>query len=268
MTNQQLEKINSVFNEYAKEFFTKDEYINQNLMMKLCHSKKVQAESIAISKHLNLDSVNLNLASAIGLLHDIGRFKQFVEYKTYCDHRSVNHSEIGIQELMSRNMLCEISGQQAKIIIESISYHNRKDIPEGVNGDILLHSKIIRDADKIDIFRVVLEYYPILRDNPDKFPLEIEFPDSDEYSQEIYNTVFNGEKVDYRKIRTMNDNRLLQAAWVYDLNFDISVKIIQDRKIIEGLFEYLPKNRQIKSLFEKIKSYMLQRIAFIDTENR
>jgi putative nucleotidyltransferase with HDIG domain len=263
MTNQQLEKINIDFNEYAKEFFTEDEYINQNLMMKLCHSKKVQAESIAIAKHLNIDSVNMNIASAIGLLHDIGRFKQFVEYKTYCDHRSINHSEIGIKELKSRNILKGISQQQAQLIIDAISYHNRKDIPEGITGDTLFHSKIVRDADKIDIFRVVLEYYPILRDNPDKFPLEIEFPDSDQYSQEIYRTVFNGEKVDYRKIRTMNDNRLLQAAWVYDLNFDISVKIIQDRKIIESLFDYLPKNRQIESLFAKIKLYIKQRTANI-----
>ena len=57
------------------------------------------------AQRLGLNQEQVNLATAIGLLHDIGRFEQVRLYHTFNDGKSVNHAEIGVKILFEDGLI-------------------------------------------------------------------------------------------------------------------------------------------------------------------
>jgi hypothetical protein len=55
-------------------------------------------------------------------------------------------------------------------------------------------------------------------------------------------------------VRSLNDFKLLQLSWVFDLNFPVSFRIIRERRLIEQLAATLPvqarESRAVTALFE------------------
>jgi len=47
-------------------------------------------------------------------------------------------------------------------------------------------------------------------------------------------------------LKTLNDFKLLQIGWVYDLNFVPSFQIVKKKKYLEKLEEALPQSKEIK----------------------
>ena len=66
-----LERAEKVFEDYSNN------YDRNNLMMerKIEHTYRVKDNSNIIAKALNLSGEEIELATLIGLLHDIGRFE-------------------------------------------------------------------------------------------------------------------------------------------------------------------------------------------------
>ncbi len=157
-------------------------------------------------------------------------------------------------------MLDGIDEKEKDLILTTVKLHGAKDLPEDLDDDERFYCKLVRDADKIDIFEVVTRYQAKYRDDPDKFPLEIEFPDEPTYSDEVYKKVYNGKTVDYRLLQVWNDMKLLQIGWVYDMNFATGLKRIKERGYLEKMFEFLPNDEKITELKKKIFSYLDERI--------
>ena len=101
----------------------------------------------------------------------------------------------------------------------AIEHHGRKALPADLRGQPLLFAKLIRDADKLDIFRVVVQIYERHRDNPAGMSFESELPDEPGVSPEVLAAVMNEQLVEYTKLRTLNDMKLCQLGRVYDMNF-------------------------------------------------
>ncbi len=255
-----FEQIEQDFTAYAQSFFTDDDFINSNLHLKLCHSYKVCQESTFIAQELNLPSDQLILARLIGLLHDIGRFPQFKKYKTYKDIDSINHGLLGVQELQRTAMLSDIPEDYQNVIIEAIKFHGAKDIPASFDGSLLLQTQLIRDADKLDIFRIVMGAYKLYQENPEKYPYEVEYPENGKYSPEILEAVMQAKTIDYKDIKTMNDARLLQLAWIFDINFNPALQRIREKGYVQTLLDYLPDDAEIEKLSNFIQVYIDKRL--------
>jgi len=125
-----------------------------------------------------------------------------------------------------------------------------------LDGECLLFSKLLRDADKLDIFNVLLDCYKRHRENPAEYKLEMDFPDLPEYSAEVVEAILNGQRFDYSKLRTLNDMKLLQLGWVYDVNFTATLKRIGKRKFLEKIVDFLPQTEDIEKVKEKIFEYV------------
>jgi len=262
MEQQQLEKLKIWFCDYVKSFYGDDAYVNANLKRKEDHTRRICGEMLYLAKELGLDESQSRLAEAIALLHDVGRFSQFVKYRTYNDAKSTNHSLIALDELKRTRVLESLDASEREIIEKSILWHGEKELPEGLDGDLLRYARMIRDADKVDIFYTVTSFYVDYAKNPDRVRLiEIEVPDTPEYTQAIVERILRRERIDYRELETMNDMKLLQLAWVYDINFVPMLKRIKQRKYVETILEYLPKDELIAKVREKITGYIKQRIA-------
>jgi hypothetical protein len=261
MDKQQLAGIFAWFDSYAASFYGQDSFVNSNLKLKEDHSRRTVGEMLYLAQSLGFNDQDTALAEAIGLLHDIGRFEQFTVYRTYNDGRSSNHCLLGRKILRDKHILAGLDQRDMNIIETAIEYHGAKELPPGMSGKRRLFTKLIRDADKIDIYEVALANYKNYAQDPQHFPLEIEFPASGACSPEVIEDVLHGRSVDYRKLRTMEDAKLLQIGWVYDVNFKASLCRIKERRYIETLAGMLPQEPEIVSACNSVLAYINEQVG-------
>jgi len=260
MEQDTVERLKAWFDDYTAGFYGDDEYVSANLKMKEEHTRRTCKEILYLAGRLGLDKNQTRLSEVIALFHDIGRFEQFVKYRTYNDFRSCNHSLLGLEVLRQTKVLDSINGHQRQLIEKAIEYHGLKELSKDLDGQLLLFSELIRDADKLDIYYVVTEYYKQHRDNPEDFKLELEFPDTPGYSAEIVEAVLSQRRIDYSKLQKWNDMKLLQLGWVYDVNFPQTLKRIRQRRFLEKIIEFLPQSEDIEKVKEKVLKYVDSRI--------
>jgi len=260
MQQKQLDNLRKWFGEYVAGFYGNDVFVNANIELKEKHSKKVCEETVWLAERLGLSDNQKCIAQAIALLHDVGRFEQFKRHRTYNDARSCNHSLLAVDVICKEKILEGLDRKEQEYIETAIKYHGDKELPEELDSETTLYCKLIRDADKIDIYRVVLEYYEQYRKDPQSFKLEIELPDEPWYSDEVLQKVINGELIDYRLLKTWNDCKLIQLSWVYDVNFVPTLERIRQRGFLEKVIDFLPANEDIERVRRKVLEYVDSRI--------
>jgi len=216
------------------------------------HTRRVCNEILKIGKELALNDDELKLAEIIALLHDVGRFQQYARYRTFQDARSENHAELGIRILEQNGVLKQFNDTTQNLIIKAIRYHNLASLPENENKTCLFYARLLRDADKLDIWRIVTDYYH-RKDGKKNTALELELPDTPGISREVYNDLMNKRAVKTKNIHNLNDFKLLQAGWIFDINFQPSLDLVKEGRYLEKIRKALPESTEIDSLFKSIK---------------
>lgn len=261
MSQDQLNRFERWFDEYTNRFLGNDDCVDANLRHKQQHTQRVRAESVVLARELALSEDEARIAELIALFHDVGRFPQFAEYRTFNDRKSVNHSQLGVQVLRQEGVLDALATQERQWVETAVGLHGRKSLPSALTGRALLFAKIIRDADKIDIFRIVAENFKQYREDPDNFMLEIELPDEPGYTPEVLEAVLNREMLDFTQLRTLNDAKLNQLGWVYDLNFTASLKRVDQCGFLPKLFSFLPQDDGTQRACRKIQDYVAAKLV-------
>jgi hypothetical protein len=263
MKQVQLTTFKNWFTEYVATFYTADDdFLNRNIQLKECHTHRVCNEMRQLAGALNIQGNDMLLAETIALFHDVGRFPQFKQYRTYKDQISENHCLLALRVLADHDVLADLSDEEQAIIEQAVEFHGAKDLPQ--LDDWTMHfAKMIRDADKIDIFELLVENYRILAEEPEKFTWELEYPNISECSPAIIDAIMNQQLIDYRKLKTVNDAKLLQLGWVYDIYFDWSLRQIYDRGHLQTIIDLLPKSDPVKQATNYILAYVQNRISTI-----
>lgn len=260
MEQKQLEDLRVWFDEYVGGFYGEDEFVNANLKLKEEHSRRVCNEILYLAEHLGLGGDKRRTAEATALLHDIGRFRQFVRYGTYNDPKSVNHCKLGVEVLREEKVLDGLEKEEREYIETAIDYHGLRELPSGLDGDGLKLCQLLRDADKLDIFYLVVIYNKQYQNNPEKFMLELEFPDEPRWSGHVVEAIMSRELIEYSTLETLNDMKLLQLGWVYDVNFAATLRRLKERRLLEQMASFLPKAEEMEMVKAKIFDYVEQRI--------
>ncbi|MCD4721347.1 MAG: HD domain-containing protein, partial [Desulfobacula sp.] len=181
------------------------------------------------------------------LFHDIGRFKQYLTYATFNDTKSINHAKLGIQQLSLHKILNGLSTNEKRFIVIPIVWHNAYKPPDIKDDKMLLFIKLLRDADKLDIWKVVVDYYKKHKNQTSKIMIQ-DLPDNGQaYSARIIKSIHEGKMARITDLSCLTDLKLLQISWVYDLNFTESYRLLQQSCYIEELVRTLPKTNQIKN---------------------
>lgn len=242
------------FDSYVKTFYVDDSLINQNIKLKEEHTYEVAKHAKHIAKSLNLSSEEIAIAELIGLFHDIGRFLQFTKYKTFIDSLSENHALLGINVLEENKVLDNLNYSIKNVIVKAISLHNTKELPNDLNAVDALYCKIIRDADKLDIFRVVDEYEKERETNPN--PALDNLPFTEEYSKVVIADLLNNRSVGNSSLKCYYDRRLYELSWIFDLNFRYSFSYIDEKHVLTNLINCLPQNQEINDVYNHLQKYI------------
>jgi len=259
INSEVVEELRSWFNNYVQKFYKeKDPDFQQNIDLKREHTERVVREIIRLGNELQLDEYALNLAEVIALFHDIGRFEQYKRYQTFSDVRSEDHAMLGIRVLKEYDILGALENNTHKLILCAIEYHNRPFLPDRESETCLFYSRLIRDADKLDIWRVVLGYYN-RKNNERNIAIELELPDTPGISREVYDALINKQIVYTKHVRNINDFKLLQAGWIYDINFEPTFRCVRERGYLEALRKNLPDTEAIIEIFEIMDTYIKER---------
>ena len=117
-----------------------------------------------LAKQLELDEEDVKLARLIGLLHDFGRFEQYSVYATYDDDLSFDHADYAVEVLFNGNEIRKYiaDNRYDNIIKMAIKNHNKFAIEGNLNEKELLHTKMIRDTDKLDILYNGMSFFNII----------------------------------------------------------------------------------------------------------
>lgn len=246
-----ITKSKSAFKTFLDNYEDKSD---ASFKLKVVHTYHVADNAREIAKKLNLSKEDIELAELIGLLHDIGRFE---ELKITKELNSVkfNHAIHGSKMLFENGMIREFidDNQYDKIIKKAIENHSRLSIEDGLEDRILLHSKIIRDADKLDNYRVKTD------ENIETiFPKRVKNREDMEnaiLSNKVYETILDKKCVDIHDRITPLDFWVCILAFTFDLNFDVTYKIVKENDYINVLidrFDY--KDKVTKERMEIIRN--------------
>ena len=265
LDKKEVEKLEDWFGSYVQQFKSGDPGWLPNIILKEEHTKRVCKEILGIGKEIGLDGGDLCLAKIIALFHDIGRFEQYARYQTFVDHNSVNHAALSVEILKKNGVLNSLDRSIRNLILRAILYHNRFALPEKETKKCLFFAKLLRDADKLDIWRVVTDYYR-RKDKKRNIAIELGLPDTPGISNDVYRDLMEGKIVHVAHLKNLNDFKLLQCGWVYDINFVQTLRRVQERGYLEMIREALPKTEKIAEIFSVLQGYMDRQIQREGTE--
>ena len=186
------------------------------------------------------------------LLHDLGRFEQIKVFNEFND-KKIDHAEYGVKTLFDDKMITRFVEDRKydNVIRKAIYNHNKFKIESNLSDNELLHCKIIRDADKLDNFRV-----------KQKDKLEDMFPkiynsktiNYETITDKVYEDFMKNKCIKLEDRKTIIDYWVCVIAFVFDLNFNISLQYVKEKNYIDILIDRIEyKNYDTKQKMENIR---------------
>lgn len=243
------------FNTYTRSFIDSDPIEKRAATLKFDHTLLVVKNNTLLCDSIPIDSEIRHLSDIVALLHDIGRFEQFKKFKTFADRHSVNHAALGIQIIKQYNVLEELDSRYQDLIQNAIMFHNVPSIPPEISGMQKLLCQLIRDADKLDIYRIASEHYNS-PDSRDSQIIGIGVTEDNTVSDGIVAAICAKKSVDYSQMKSINDFKLVQLGWVFDLNFPMSVHLITTRNHFYDILNSLPRNKSTNTVVDVIEKHI------------
>lgn len=256
-----LSRMHEWMTAYMKSFYSDDAQVQQGILIKEKHTGYVTANCVELAKFLNLSTHDAQLAEIIGLFHDVGRFRQYSIYKTFNDADSEDHADLGIKVLDELDFFKELSVPDYELVKFAIQNHNKKTVAPTDDERKILFAKLIRDADKLDIYRVLEPF--LAQENVDKMPQFIKSKGRlvADISPDFVENFVTGEQADYRKIRTNGDRKIVRLMWIYDVNFSWTMRKIVERGYIEKIVSNLPMDERVAEGVRRLKLHVEEKLS-------
>ena len=264
----------NAFAEYVRNYDPSDEKIK----LKIDHTYRVAGLCQRIAESLGLSEPDVDIAWLLGMLHDIGRFEQIRCFGTFNDVQSVDHAEFGADLLFKEGLIrkfaegyyeeCELArsgNEEAEQIIKNnehhnkdtgliemaIRQHNKYRVKEDLTERQRMFCDILRDADKVDIFKV----------NAD-IPMEIIY---DVTTEELKNGVITKEVLEsfYKKEtvlksvrRSAVDNIVGHISLLFELVYKESYRQAKEQGYVYKLLDFKSDVPEVNAEFDDMRKYV------------
>lgn len=264
----------NAFAEYVRNYDPSDEKIK----LKINHTYRVAGLCQRIAESLGLSEPDVDIAWLLGMLHDIGRFEQIRRFGTFNDAQSVDHAEFGADLLFKEGLIrkfaegyyeeCELArsgNEEAEQIIKNnehhnkdtgliemaIRQHNKYRVKEDLTERQRMFCDILRDADKVDIFKV----------NAD-IPMEIIY---DVTTEELKNGVITKEVLEsfYKKEtvlksvrRSAVDHIVGHISLLFELVYKESYRQAKEQGYVYKLLDFKSDVPEVNAEFGDMRKYV------------
>ena len=251
------ESVLNEFNSYVDEYDTSDDMIR----LKSVHTLKVASNCEEIGRSLNLSEEEVDLCWLIGMCHDIARFRQYTEYRTFNDRESIDHAVTGCEILFDEGLIDRfvdgkcVTGHELTLVDKAIRYHSLYKLPDDLTEEELMYCNIIRDADKVDIFRVSVEE-PI---NGIYSSTREELLNS-EITPEVLEAFYEHHAVLRNLRKNMLDVKVGHVSLAFELVYDRSKELAVTQgyifRIIEADYTKEATLKQVAEIQSELKKYL------------
>lgn len=260
MQSSRLDAIRQWFDGYVHTFCDIDPEGLKNINLKIEHTHKVCAVTELLAAGEGLSPGETRTAATVALLHDVGRFPQYRRWRTFRDSESDNHARLGIEVIREQRLLDDLEPAERLLIEEAIRFHNLLSVPEQVQSPTMLFIRLIRDADKLDIWRVFLGLFD-LPEQERASAACLGLPDLPGCTPACMEALREQRVVRLDECRLVNDFKLLQISWALDLGFPASYRLLLERDYISRLAETLTGRVDVAEAIEGIRSEVIRRAS-------
>lgn len=248
-----MDQIYYIFSKYYHDTYREslnldNPNISDLINKKFIHTFRVIDNIKTICYKENLNEDILYLAEVAALFHDIGRFSQVLRYGHFNDLKSFDHANESADIFMkNKNYLLEFIKEEDILKIEkSIRYHNKLEIPSNESNDVVLLTKILKDADKLNILSINLKSNFVSFDG--------KLIATEKINEDCLNDFKNNRVVNSKHVSSILDNNVKLLSWIYDLNFKTSLEMYSKETFIDILTDttYI-QNNSIKNILLDLK---------------
>lgn len=253
------ERVKNTFAEYTSGYNATDPKIK----LKIDHTYRVAELCELIARDLKLDEYETDVAWLTGMLHDVGRFEQIKRYNTFNDVQSVDHANFGADLLFKEGLIDRyVDGfhdDKYGIIVENaIRNHSAFRIDERLDEYTVMFCNILRDADKVDIFRVNV-------DTPaeDIYNVTTEELKNSQVSPEVMAAFDERHAVLRSCKKTVVDHVAGHIALTFELVYPISLQIANERGYLDKMMAFESDNEVTGKQFEEIRAKLNEYVASV-----
>lgn len=256
----EIKKYDRYLKDYATHYIqqAQNEMDRVMLELKLRHTKYVKENMIQIAASCHLNEEDMALAELIALFHDIGRFRQFALYHTYDDKKSVNHAKYSVDVLKDQSALQDLTKEEQEIVYGAIYYHNVHVLSEYEMSDRTRYfAKMIRDADRLDIYRDMAEDVPNMTPEEQYVWYNERDLQATDISDVIFKDIMKKESPSMKDCKTVSESKFARMSWVfYDMSFKEAIRIILQANYFEKIYATITPNERVEKMYTFIREQM------------
>ncbi len=263
MTREFFEELTRRYHAYVDTFRTAEGTLAQMSQLKLDHTLQVVEDAKRIMAGEAWSEEAYVIGEACALLHDVGRYSQLNEFGTFQDVKSIDHAARGVEVIGSERLLDGLVEAERDRIMTAVAMHNKKSVPATLAPETADLVHLVRDADKLDIFRVleVAIGDGSLQRNPEiAWELQVKGPPS----PAIVEAVRQGLPVSYALVKTLSDFVLIQVGWlIRGLHYPAALRLASERRVLEyreAFLKTLSDDPGVDVCCEAARTYLSERL--------
>ena len=228
-----LDELRRLYDEYVDTYREEGGALPSMMQLKRAHTGFVVKNATLIADGEGFDDLTREVALSAALLHDTGRYEQLKRFNTFKDSDSVDHAVFSHDIVKEKGWLAKVGSPRPDAILAAVLYHNRRDLPEGLDAVTLAASHTVRDADKLDIFRVLqheIANTDWRKDSRAFWNLSTTLPPN----PVVVECIENRQPVDYQNIKSLSDFVMIQVGWmVSGLRYATTRRLCAERGHLE-----------------------------------
>ena len=226
-----------------------------NIANNILHTQRVVENILILADSLELSESEKYTAEVVALYHDIGRFWLLRQDET----SNLDHAEASVEYLKTNQTFISLDEQVRNIIIEVILNHHLPEIAKKDNNVSLFFSKLLRDADKLDIWRLTIDALAI-KGKKSKMAIELGLSEKLVITGPFCQNIIDGGIPNKVDIVTFSDYLIFQMSWVFDLNFRKSFQLLNQKQYMRHIYDALPKHDNVFEIYRMIKIHIENQI--------
>ena len=272
------EHIKKTFQEYTDRY----DSTNPKIKLKIDHTYRVADLCEQIAQSLELSAAEVDLAWLSGMLHDVGRFEQLRRYNTFSDAQSIDHARFAVELLYDEGLIAdyvpEISTTELvsdartwrsmggvnefptaqsedmplsdilQTLRIAIGEHSAYRIQKGLDERTRMFCQILRDADKVDIFRVIC-------DTPMEEVSGFQTKDilRSAITPEVMQAFYEHHAVLRKLKKCPADYIVAHGSLTFELVYPESLRIAKEQGYLKQMMSFQSENPDTAEIFEDLR---------------